>query len=120
MRAKVLRWTAVGAWASVIFALSSIPGSDVPGRFGTEAHFLEYAVLGSLLYLALRLHAGTTTALIAAVLIASAYGITDELHQAFVPMRVPDPVDWVVDTLGAAFGATMAWLGYDKLRRARQ
>ena len=37
-----------------------------------------------------------------------AYGITDELHQAFVPGRLCDPADWLTDTLGASLGATLA------------
>jgi VanZ family protein len=43
-----------------------------------------------------------------AVALASAYGITDELHQLFVPGRVSDPVDWLVDTLGAIVGVYVA------------
>jgi VanZ family protein len=46
-----------------------------------------------------------------ALLIASAYAVTDEYHQSFVPMRVPDPADWALDTLGALAGVLgMRWL----------
>jgi VanZ family protein len=38
-------------------------------------------------------------------IIVSAYGITDELHQYFVPGRDCDIRDWVADTLGAFTGA---------------
>ncbi len=30
------------------------------------------------------------------------YGVTDELHQLFVPLREPDPWDVAADTVGAA------------------
>lgn len=44
-----------------------------------------------------------------AVAIASLYGITDEIHQIFVPGRFCDPLDWMTDTAGALLGAaTMA------------
>ncbi|NUN16681.1 MAG: VanZ family protein [Myxococcales bacterium] len=35
------------------------------------------------------------------VLWVSFYGITDEIHQAFVPGRTADVWDWVADTVGA-------------------
>ena len=93
------------AWAAVIFAFSAVPGSHVPGRIGPLAHVLEYAALGALLYSALRLDTTRKRALVLAVIIASCYAVTDEFHQAFVPMRVPDPVDWALDTAGAIAGA---------------
>ena len=43
-----------------------------------------------------------------AIVVASAYGVTDEFHQLFVPGRACDPVDWMVDTAGAALGALLA------------
>ena len=112
-------WIATVAWMAVIFGLSSIPGSSVPGRGGTFAHFGVYAILGALLFLAL-LHETSVPgrALALAVLFASAYAVTDELHQAFVPGRVPDAFDWGVDTIGALFGAS-ATLAVLKFVRSR-
>ncbi len=43
-----------------------------------------------------------------AVVIASAYGVTDEFHQRFVVMRTPDVYDWVLDTIAAFAGAWLA------------
>jgi len=101
-------WAVSLAWMAVIFGLSSLPGSAIPGTGGMYAHFGMYAILGALLYLAFRHETPDTgRALALAVITASAYGVTDELHQAFVPGRVPDVVDWAVDTLGALAGA---WL----------
>lgn len=99
-------WAAAAVgWMAVIFALSSIPGPAFPesvdflSRFATVAHFLLYAVLGLLVIRAL----GRTEirALTLAVIIASLYGVSDEIHQIFVPGRSPDVVDWLADTLGA-------------------
>ncbi|MDR1898725.1 MAG: VanZ family protein [Treponema sp.] len=46
------------------------------------------------------------TGLVAAA--ASVYGITDELHQYFVPGRDCNIRDWAADTLGAVIGAGAA------------
>lgn len=89
------------AWMAVIFGLSSLPGSAVPGKYGTLAHFAVYAVLGALLLIALPRADRPWVAIATAVAIASLYGITDEFHQSFVPGRVPDIADWAVDTAGA-------------------
>jgi VanZ family protein len=89
------------AWAAVIFGLSSLPGSAVPGKYGALGHFGVYAVLGALLLLALPRERRPWVALVTAVALASIYGITDEFHQSFVPGRVPDIADWFVDTAGA-------------------
>jgi len=95
---------------AVIFRLSALPGSQVPGRFGSLGHFLGYAVLGVLFFLALIPERSPMAAFALAVLFCSVYGITDEFHQSFVPGRTPDIVDWGVDTMGAACGAAAALL----------
>jgi len=120
-KATVARWIAVAAWAALIFGMSSLPGSRVPGNFGTQAHFTEYAILAALLYAALRSHTGMRSALVWAIVLASGYGVTDELHQSFVPLRVPDVMDWAVDSLGAVVGAAMATFGerFVRLRRRK-
>lgn len=92
------------AWMALIFRLSEVPGSDVPGRFGAFGHFVLYAVLGALYVLAMPRSARPATAVLLAVALASLYGITDEYHQSFTPGRMPDVIDWVVDTVGAATG----------------
>jgi len=114
---RVLRWTAVAVWAGVIFGFSSVAGSDI--RIGIDvspfAHFGEYAILGGLLLLAL----DRRDRVLAAAAMASAYGITDELHQLLVPGRMSDPVDWAVDTAGALAGAAIAaWLLRRRAERA--
>jgi VanZ family protein len=47
---------------------------------------------------------------IAAVLMAAAYGATDEFHQSFVAGRGAGPVDVGIDTLGAMGGLVVQWL----------
>lgn len=102
----VARWVPSAAWMTVIFWLSSRPGSDVPGGIAPYAHFVAYAVLGALLLYGL----SRPRRWVPATILASLYGVTDEFHQAFVPGRTPDPMDWAIDTLGALVGAALlAW-----------
>jgi VanZ family protein len=103
---RISPWILVVLWAAVIFTLSSVP--DLGTGLGTWdlvlrkiAHTAEYALLGALLYRAVR-HAP------AALLIASAYAVTDEVHQTFVSARHGSPVDWLIDTAGAAIGVAIA------------
>lgn len=89
--------------AALIFALSARPGDayptvSLPG-LDKVVHFALYAPLGGLLCLGL----GGRVAW--AALGGGLYGVTDELHQAFVPGRFPDAGDAAADVLGAAAGA---------------
>jgi hypothetical protein len=106
LAARLTTWAPVVLWAGLIFALSAIP--DLATGLGTWdlvlrklAHAAEYAVLGALVLRAL-------SSAPAAVLVASAYAVTDEVHQAFVSGRHGSPVDWVVDTAGAILGVALA------------
>ena len=99
-------WIPVVLWAGVIFTLSSVP--DLGTGLGTWdlvlrklAHTAEYALLGALLYRAVRRPA-------TAFVLASAFAVTDEFHQTFVAGRHGSPVDWLIDTAGAAIGVALA------------
>jgi VanZ family protein len=99
-------WVPVLVWAAVIFTLSSIP--DLGTGLATWdtilrklAHTAEYAILGALLFRAAR-NAPV------AVLIASAYAATDEVHQTFVAGRHGSPLDWLIDSAGALLGVAVA------------
>jgi VanZ family protein len=98
-------WLPVVLWAAVIFAFSSIPSlSTGLGVWDLVlrklAHGAEFALLGALV---LRWLGKWPVALVA----ASAYAATDELHQAFVRGRVASPVDWAIDTGGVAIGIAL-------------
>ena len=109
-------WMPVCAYAGLIFYLSSQPHpeDDLPSfvlSFSDKVlHVLEYAALGGLCYRALRWGTNESwrnMALPLAVLFASLYGISDEIHQSFVPFRDSSWLDWVADTIGAAVGAAV-------------
>ncbi|BCA54442.1 hypothetical protein W02_15820 [Nitrospira sp. KM1] len=108
-------WAPLIVYAGVIFYLSSQshPEEQLPDFMFKQLsdkvlHFVEYAILAVLAYRALRWAAGpaaASRAVTLAIVAASAYGITDEIHQSFVPLREVSVVDWIADTFGAAIGA---------------
>ena len=104
-------WALVLAYAAMVFVLSaqSRPLPFLPAtlfRLDWLLHLAEYAVLGALLARALRAAGRPAAGAFAwALLLASLYGVSDEIHQAFVPNRSADPRDWAADTAGAAIGA---------------
>jgi VanZ family protein len=109
---RAIPWLAAAlAYAALIYWLSSqaSPLPFLPSSLLSEdkvLHAAEYAVLGGLLAMGLRgLGLAPLRASIAAVLLASAYGATDEVHQSRVPNRDADVRDWMADTAGACLGA---------------
>jgi VanZ family protein len=118
-------WIPVAAYMTLIFYLSSLPhpDEDLP-KFLFETlgdkmlHVIEYALLSVLCYRAFRRAAGSYAAahaLVLAIAAASLYGVTDEVHQAFVPFRTSTWMDWVADTAGGLIGA----VGYQRLIERR-
>ena len=106
----VLLWGPVIIVMALIFFVSSKsdPGAP-PGRISDKAaHVIAYAALGASLVRALaggRHSAMTVGRIGVAALIATLYGVTDEIHQMFVPNRTPDVLDLVADACGGISGA---------------
>ena len=124
---SVLRyWGPVCVYAGLIFFGSSVSNppesvSSLMEKISDKIlHLCEYGVLGALAYRACRHGAGVRAArhaVIVAVAGCALYGLSDELHQLFVPHRQGDPLDLVADSLGATFGA---WVWHLIERRAVQ
>ncbi|HTO04683.1 MAG TPA: VanZ family protein [Opitutus sp.] len=113
--------------ALLIFGVSSRSHVPTPGlipNFDKLAHFSVYGLLGTLL---VRTQWGGRWAPLVALVIASLYGVTDEVHQSYVPGRSTEFADWLADTAGAAVAIFMyarwsryrAWLE-KPLRRKRR
>ncbi|HRN25734.1 MAG TPA: VanZ family protein [Ignavibacteriaceae bacterium] len=94
----------------ILFLLTSLPSSSAItiGVSDKIEHFGAYGLLSGILYLnlffqnkfkVLKKYPATFT-----VLIASFYGLLDELHQLFVPGRSAEIFDWVADFSGAVVG----------------
>lgn len=114
------RWALVLAWMSAVFAGSSISDLGRAKRVPDWiSHPIEYGAGAVLLCRALEgqrrrpmtssprsTPLALSTAL-TATLLATAYGVTDEYHQSFVPGRTADPADVVKDLVGAALGCAL-------------
>ena len=110
---RIFRWLAV-LWAMVIFGLSSIPGKSLPElpalHFDKVIHALIYAVLGGLSYLGFPVTVSRRLGVLAAALLATLFGASDEFHQLFVAGRSADLLDLLADGVGSLLGAGSAAL----------
>jgi VanZ family protein len=91
---------------AVVFFFSSLshlgPAARVPDWI---SHPIEYGVGAALVCRALdgdRRRALTVSTALTATLLTTAYGVTDEYHQSFVPGRTSDPLDVAKDLAGSA------------------
>ena len=119
-------WVPVALYMMFIFWLSSIARlPDLPsGVSDKTAHVLLYSGLGALL---VRARAGgwrrpvTLGIAAAAIVVATLYGVSDEVHQYFVPPRQVEVRDVLADSIGAslAAGALYAWSRIAGMKRQR-
>ena len=100
---------------AAIFYIQSLSDPPSPGGLNDKlSHLLGYGGLG---LVAARACAGgmgrrvSLASALTAVALTSGYGITDEVHQMFVPLRTVELLDWYADTAGALAGTAMcmAW-----------
>jgi len=120
-------WGPVLLWMGLIFFLSSrsslpaIPGLDELTWSDKIKHFLFYAVLGGLIWRAIAPNRPKWWRIGLSIAISAFYGLSDELHQLYVPGRSCDMCDLAADTLGAAAGAFILtyWIGGDGLGRRK-
>jgi VanZ family protein len=140
-RRGVGRWLPAGAWAAVIFTLSTgwfsaehtggvlLPilaalfPSWSPETLATThalirkaAHFTEYLILGVLLIRGYEPARADASAGTRALVLGAAFACSDEYHQTFVPSRTPAVHDVAVDVCGLATGIALA-IAWRQLRR---
>ena len=111
LRNLLFYWLPPIAFCALIYIQSSHPSPvKLPSFFLSDkmVHFGLYALMGILFYRAyktLPVFAFRSLPLIlSSIASASLYGISDEIHQHFVPFRQADFFDVVADSLGAACG----------------
>lgn len=121
MRRRSGSWLSVAVWAIVILVATSVPVTEMAHRLPVPwldkaVHAALYGVLGWLVGTALSVSGRRNrwTFAVALVAIATFAGI-DELHQRWLPGRVPMTSDWLADIIGAAIGLVA---GMAILRRA--
>jgi VanZ family protein len=106
-------WGPVAAYMGIIFYLSSrsqVPlGVDASDKLlHTLAYFGLAIVVVRALCRGLPARVGRTTAIVGWLVVA-AYGVTDEVHQMFVPGRTPAVDDLVADAVGGFAGVVLCW-----------
>ena len=86
------------------------------------AHFIIYALLGASLANFFRSIEGkkfpSLKAMILSLVIAVFYSSIDEYHQSFIPERNGNPIDILIDSLGASAGIS-AFIAIYSLLRAK-
>ena len=114
MRTFVFYWLPVILYCLLIFIQSSYPVSQslpaIP-HMDKLAHIGAYALLGFLFFRAFQSTSIWKSAVLIVILSAlasSMFGISDEIHQHFVPSRTADIVDVLADVAGSFLGAVTA------------
>lgn len=97
---------------AAIFYVSSLPQVPVPVGGDKPWHAIAYF---GLTVVVVRAIAGGLPRRIdgrvgrIAIAIAVAYGVSDEVHQMFVPGRSADAADLIADAIGALAGTASCW-----------
>lgn len=110
-------WAPAVTVAVIIFILSSFPDfgaleSGILRESDKLLHAVVYAVLAGCIMWGLGegfRHPAALKHVMLAALLAAVYGVTDEIHQRFVPGRMGVWQDWLADAVGAMVGAWCAW-----------
>lgn len=116
MGERLKRWLPAVLWMAVIFYLSSRSAIDIPGFLGDFdklQHIAAYMLLGFLVF---RGCVKWRQPYAAAFAISAVYGITDELHQRFVPGRFCDFRDWLSDAGGIILALIITFI-FLRIRR---
>src|SRR5438045_6293623 len=116
MKIFVRYWLPVLFAFALIFYLSSLPALTFPKVeipfFDKFVHICLYGLLGFSLARVFTLTSDRPfsfincgPSILAAIVIASVYGVSDEFHQSFVPGRAVELFDVLADVTGATLGS---------------
>ena len=111
----ILFWIPVAAWMGVIFYFSTLPESATPLRYiipDKVAHAGEYFILAFLILFALQrtTQFRFSTSFWITLAWAAVYGLSDEIHQLYVPTRQFDVLDLLADVSGVAVLFLILWV----------
>ena len=115
-RIFVFYWLPVILYCLLIFIQSSYPATQslpsIP-HMDKLAHTGAYALLGFLFFRVFQttsIQKNAVLLVIFSALASSLYGISDEIHQYFVPSRTADIMDVLADAAGSVLGAVTGQL----------
>ncbi len=104
-------------YCGFLFYLSSLPGDSLPKlpAFDKIIHFFLYLVLGLIFtyfIYSLKFFTSRMKIMIITLAFTALYGLSDEIHQLFVPGRNFDFSDLLVDIIGGSSGGLIMSLLY--------
>ena len=119
-------WFPLIIYCLAIYIQSDFPASEHIPSFELSdklIHFLAYAVMGVLFYRAyqtLRIKDNLRLLILISIVSASLYGISDEIHQYYVPYRDASIFDAIANMLGAICGVYLynRWVGHHSRKQA--
>ena len=105
-------WLPLLIYCLLIFIQSSYPSPEKIQNFNLSyidklIHFAVYAILGMLFFRAFRTQRfkeNINMVIALSILSSSLYGMSDEIHQYFVPYRDADIMDFFADVMGSICG----------------
>ncbi|WP_428910083.1 VanZ family protein [Niallia sp. Krafla_26] len=107
----------------VIFILSSMPADAVvelprwDSLIKESLHLVEFGILYILLFLAaLTIKEVSPRLNLILILISSLYGLSDEVHQYFVPYRSATVIDLIKDVIGVLVASWIVFGAYQRKR----
>ncbi|MEW6714012.1 MAG: VanZ family protein [Nitrospirota bacterium] len=108
--AAVILWFITIGYMGLIFYLSSQSQLLPPLIHGTDKiiHTIVYFMLAILLYFSFLKSGLRKHILLISLVFAVIYGVSDEIHQYYVPGRIASIGDVVADSLGALIGSFLA------------
>ena len=120
-----LHWLPLILYCLFIYIQSAKPSPEQIPSFpfvDKVLHFAAYGILGILFYRAyqtLRIKDNKRMLVLLSVVSATLYGVSDEIHQSFVPFRDAEIADIIADFIGSACGVWLyhLWLAWRTDRR---
>ncbi len=104
MKKFLFYWLPPILYCVLIFTFSARPNAGV--SHDKIAHFAAYAVMAFLFARACYAHTSNLWKIVMfGFFISTFYGVSDEIHQKFVPGRVASIEDVIADAAGAMIGA---------------
>ena len=101
-------WLPPIVWSAAIFYFSTLPGSSfrLPEIefFDKSIHMVVFGILNLLVLRVSRGMRNERMVLYGGTIYSILYGLSDEIHQFYVPGRVADPYDFLADVAGIMIG----------------
>lgn len=108
---KIMLYSPLILWTVFIYYLSSVPARDIKTTIPDYVvHMIEYGILSLLIYrVVAAVHGESVRSHIGTWICAIIFGVTDEIHQFFIPGRTPSFRDLSFDALGAGLMLWVLW-----------